>query len=633
MSIGWNFPSSGGGTDDGSNNAGIETFAGAPFEGLAREVIQNSLDAAIDDEQQVTVQFEFIKIKRQEFPNENELFDILKQCHKESQDKAKDEKEIEFFRNAARVLLPSCKEIPCLRISDSGTTGLDGDYENREGPWHAITKGEGITDKRDSTAGGSFGIGKSAPFTVSRLHTVFYSTLYKENGESFFRAQGKSILKSHLIKDKDREYTQGTGFWGEVNECKPLLANIPEFLQPEEQGTVVFIPGFVADKDWQHAIVATVVSNYFCAIDQEKLKVRICDENGETETIEKDTLEEYFQKVKGLQSGDNEKVQMSHYYYQAMKSAMYTKDAQLPNLGHCKMWILKGESLPNRVALLRKTGMLISDKQRGISRWTGCADFVAVFMCDSEKGNRLLRAMENPKHDAFEPERAMEKDQKKCKKALKELLNWVKECVNEYTKPEETETTAIDELGKFFPDIESPETIPGDVGERNIEGRPIYSPKPLKRAKPRVENLEDEDGDDGGASEVDGGGSGSDQPGGGSGHGEGTGGTGTRSSKPAMGLKNVRIVVDAIDPKKRRVYFTPMKSGMVDITLAIMGDDGKTENISIDDASNNNYISIDVKAGERETIDITLKDIMNDSIAVKALEKDMEKLNDEITTK
>ena len=600
MSIDWYFPPSGGGTDAGSNNAGIEIFAGASFEGLAREVIQNSLDAAIDAEQ-VTVQFEFIKIKRDQFPNAGTLFDILKQCHKESKNKANDEKEIELFKKAAQVLLPNSKAISCLKVSDSGTTGLGGDYENREGPWHAITKGEGITDKRDPTAGGSFGIGKSAPFTVSRLRTVFYSTLYKENGENVYRAQGKSILKSHSMND-DREYTQGTGFWGEINGCKPLVDNIPEFLRPEEQGTVVFIPGFIDDKGWQHTITATVVSNYFCAIDQEKLKVRIRDENGETETIEKTTLEECFQKVIDLQSGDNEKVKMSLHYYQTMKSAGHKKDAELPNLGHCKMWILKEKELPNRVALLRNTGMLISDRQGGTVRWTGCADFVAVFMCDSEKGNCLLRAMENPTHDAFEPERAMEKDQKKCKRALKELVDWVRECVNEYTKPEETETTSIDELGEFFPDIDSPETISDDDGERDIEGRPIYSPKPLKRVKPKAEKADDEDGDDGGSGEGNGGGG--NQPGDGPGEGGGAGGTGTRGSKPIVGLKDVRIVSDATNPKKKTVHFTPMKSGKIDITLAIMGDDGNTENISID-ANNSDSTSVDVEANKRELINVT----------------------------
>ena len=47
--IGWNFPSNNNGDINGISNAGIETFKGAPYEALAREICQNSLDAKLDD--------------------------------------------------------------------------------------------------------------------------------------------------------------------------------------------------------------------------------------------------------------------------------------------------------------------------------------------------------------------------------------------------------------------------------------------------------------------------------------------------------------------------------------------------------------------------------------------------------
>ena len=59
--IGWKFPSSGGGAVAGFNDSGIETYMGKPFESLAREVIQNSLDARTSL-YPVTVSFELQKI-------------------------------------------------------------------------------------------------------------------------------------------------------------------------------------------------------------------------------------------------------------------------------------------------------------------------------------------------------------------------------------------------------------------------------------------------------------------------------------------------------------------------------------------------------------------------------------------
>ena len=615
MSIGWRFSSSDDGIFDGFNDAGIETFTGARYDGLAREIIQNSLDATMD-ESKVTVEFDFVKIARKDFLGADELLKAMKQCKKE----CKDEKGKVFFENAVQVMQKP--RIPCLKISDSGTTGLRGNYRKREGQWYAITKTRGISEKGDNTtAGGSFGIGKNAPFAVSSLRTVFYSTLYENDSTNIFRAQGISILMSHEIDGG--EYTRATGFYGKTDGCLPIEgSDIPDILRPHKQGCVVFIPGFVTESKWWQKIMATVVSNFFCAITQGKLDVLIQNESEDVEVIDQESLDECFQKIINDPEIDHEKVKNSYDYYQAMSKSGTCKEAELSHLGHCQMWVSAQEGLPKRVALLRKTGMLITDDQAGLKRWAGRSDFVGVFMCDSDKGNSLLRDMENPQHNAFEPERAIPNQRKKCKNALDELVKWVRKNVDKLAKPEKTEVTSVDELSDFFPDINPKETISGDDGERDIEGSPIYSPKPLKRTKPKAESLEDEDGDDGGSSEDEGDGGGSDQPGGGPGHGEGTGGTGARGSKPTVGLENVRIVVDAIDPKKRRVYFTPMKSGKIDITLAIMGDDGNTENVSFDDASSDNYISVDVKAGERRSIDVTLKDIMNDSVAVKATEKE-----------
>lgn len=477
MNINWVFPSSNGGSDDGFNDAGIETFTGARFDGLAREIIQNSLDAAIDD--QVVVEFAFVSIAREDFPGRDALLGVIEQCQKESSD----DKGKTFFGNAVKVLKKP--KIPCLKISDSGTTGLQGDYRKRKGQWHAITKARGVSSDKKPGAAGSFGIGKNAPFTVSSVRTVFYSTRYEDQGNTVYRAQGKSILMSHSI-DKGG-YTQAVGFYGGTEECMPLEGkdNIPSILLPQEQGCVVFVPGFSTEKQWQHKIMTTVVVNFFYAIDQGKLVVVIQDDNKDSKKIEKENLEECFQQIEelGITPG---KVTNSRHYYRVMKSPQSSsKESQLSRLGHCNMKILTEEGLPKRVALLRKTGMLITDDQLHLKRWSGRMDFAGVFICEGDEGNELLRKMENPQHNAFEPERPVsDADKEKCKKALDQLVKWVKGNVDELAKPEESEITQIDELHEFFPDQDPPETIPGDEGERDPEGLPKYSPKPLVKILP-----------------------------------------------------------------------------------------------------------------------------------------------------
>jgi len=619
---GWHFPSNEGGTEEGFNDAGIETYTGAPFEGLAREIIQNSLDASIDEETRVTVKFELIEIKRDDFPDADGLFGILKKCHKES--KRENEKEEEFFRVAAQTLNVTNDKVTCLKISDSGTTGLCGDYEKHEGQWHAITKGTGITDKRDKSAGGSFGIGKNAPFTVSRLRTVFYSTRYKEGKETIYRAQGRSILKSHSMDNGGR--TRGTGFYGIKDGCQPLVGKIPEILRPKEQGCVVLIAGFHAVEDWQKIISTTVISNYFCAIDQGKLKVVIRDQDDKTGTIKKDTLQACFETANEWDI-DSESIKNSFCYYQAMKSPP-TRDKQFSSLGHCKIWVLMQEGAPKKVALLRKTGMLITDSQKGLMRWGGHADFVGVFMCDNEKGNELLRAMENPQHNAFEPERAIEKKRKQCRKALNEMCDWIRQCIDSLAKPEETSVSPLDELAEFFPDIDASETIAGDE-ERDIEGKPEFSPKPIKH-KVTPDDKDETGGEDGGAGENDGQGGGG--PGHGSGHGGGTGGTGDRGGKiQYANIRNVRVVSDPIDNKRKTVYFTPTQDGNVHVQVLVVGDDGNTEKIPLQNPDA--LHSVGVRKNVRVSLEAIFTEDVRESIIVRAFTRKSEEVSDETAAK
>src|SRR5580658_8121457 len=57
-SIGWNFPANDDGQENGLNDPGIETFKDHPLSSLAREVLQNSSDAADGSNKPVQVHFE-----------------------------------------------------------------------------------------------------------------------------------------------------------------------------------------------------------------------------------------------------------------------------------------------------------------------------------------------------------------------------------------------------------------------------------------------------------------------------------------------------------------------------------------------------------------------------------------------
>lgn len=77
--IGWKFPRTDGGMESGINDAGIVTFDGAPLPSLAREVIQNSVDARDNPAEPVHITFELRPVLTNEIGG-NELAQHLDEC-------------------------------------------------------------------------------------------------------------------------------------------------------------------------------------------------------------------------------------------------------------------------------------------------------------------------------------------------------------------------------------------------------------------------------------------------------------------------------------------------------------------------------------------------------------------------
>lgn len=201
----WNFPSNNYGQIFGIADSGIETFKGTPIKSLAREICQNSLDAGIENGKPVKIEFSTFEIEPKSIPDFSNLEYALEQCldfwSQQKSDKAKT-----FFRKALGAIHKPT--ILCLRISDFNTSGLTGAREEYNSPWSNLIKSSGASDKGGSN-GGSFGIGKFAPYACSSIRTVFYSTNDIEGASA---SQGVSRLTS--FKNKKSEITQGTGFYG-----------------------------------------------------------------------------------------------------------------------------------------------------------------------------------------------------------------------------------------------------------------------------------------------------------------------------------------------------------------------------------------------------------------------------------
>ncbi|MTV50836.1 hypothetical protein GJ688_18045 [Heliobacillus mobilis] len=432
MSFGWNFPGNNYGQITGIGEAGIETFKGTPYSSLAREICQNSLDARLDESEPVIVEFKKHIIETEKIPGIFQLKDALKRC-KVFWECHNNKKTVNFFNKSLGVV--NKNKIRVLRISDFNTTGLTGSKKEYNTPWQNLVKASGVSDKAGS-AGGSFGIGKSAPFACSDLRTIFYSTLDSEDVQA---TQGVARLVS-FSKDNN-EITQGTGYYGirEKNTSIPEQLIIDnEFKRNDLTGTDIYIIGFIDDDEWEKEMIKSTLEGFLISIYQEKLIVKI-----ENILISKTTLPLYISEYKDI-------AKFAYNYYQVLTSKDTKKITKFFNdLGNIELYILLGTDFHRKVLISRSSGMKIFDKQNISST----INFAGILILRDEKINAYFREMETPQHNAWEPDRFDDLQKvKKAKKNCKELYKYIKDTIIEIGRNTADEEIDAEGVGQYLPD-------------------------------------------------------------------------------------------------------------------------------------------------------------------------------------
>lgn len=281
----WQFPPTNGGPAQGFNDSGKEFFTADVMDHVVREIIQNSLDAKDQRHQDSPV---VVKMSKFDLPrgviNAADLAGHISESLKSTREK-KNEKGVRFYESALRILKKP--RIPVLKVVDENTTGLGG------ARWESLVHDEGTTSKDSAAAGGSFGIGKNAPYAASALGLVCYSTRYP-NGHRVQKFIARCKIVAHRDPKDGKTKLQHVGFGttGEYDgdNYPPVLGDdIHKSFKLEKTGTGIFIMGFKEELRWQKAVVRSIVRNFFAAIHDKKLSVTV-----EGAEITNETLDEHF---------------------------------------------------------------------------------------------------------------------------------------------------------------------------------------------------------------------------------------------------------------------------------------------------------------------------------------------------
>lgn len=443
----WHFAEKQGGSDVGPNEPMQQNFKKCKWVSLVRESIQNSLDAVDDKNEPVEVYFNFCgKLRSNSYPNFFNLKNNIKGC-------------LDYYRgnkNAESLYIPmkdyltnvcgNGSNLAYIKVSDYNTIGMDYAKGSTDSPFYAFVRAAGVSNKSDTTSGGSYGFGKAAYLNLSAVRTLIVSTKTKD-GKYFF--EGVASLCTHKIDGVKRE---AVGYYDNNNgEPTDTLENIPTRFQREKAGTDFYIMGLRMEDETQEDISnemqEAVLRNFWMAIYDNRLKVKI-----DKIEITSDNIIDIMRKT--FQEDYDEKVykKMNTYnprpYLDAVANVNKDKNhilikEQIPLLGNVLLYAYINKNGKDTILYMRSPRMLVYPK-RNKSNY----GFYGVFICDDKKGNEILRKMENPAHTEWDDQDGNNKEE--SKQAKKEIDDFIKRCVEKLFPPIPSSTVNISGLDDYL---------------------------------------------------------------------------------------------------------------------------------------------------------------------------------------
>jgi len=417
----WIFAPRGGGQIQGFNVAGLEWFAEDPIGKVVREICQNSIDAVLHKDRPVRVAIDFSEKATSDVFQLAGLAPYISAAEEAA--RIQNSAEPSLFWEEAGALLAKSK-INVISFHDFNTKGLTGPVENEIAnagtPWIGLVMASGVNATTDDAAGGAFGIGKSAPFVLSKLRTVFYYTLESEFEQERFI--GTSILQTLDIPELDpsQKSRQNVGHFGmtsgEAFESPLVDSEVPGWVRADRNkyesgtGTSVMIPGIdsgMTSENFYDNVVIAAVGNLYASIKFGKLEITLGGSS--RPKLDAESIDNYLDQVRAGKFGAPSDAVLDN-----LESALTIRDGtrhdlHVPTFGDLVLFLRTGEGIVQQsIGLARNNGQLITRRMPKLANFgaMGVQPFDLFVYAESEGTGMVFRAFEPPSHDSLVLERA-----------------------------------------------------------------------------------------------------------------------------------------------------------------------------------------------------------------------------------
>ncbi|TPL03744.1 MULTISPECIES: hypothetical protein [unclassified Mesorhizobium] len=406
---------------------------------VAREAIQNSVDARAEENQKVSVDF---------------VTKALTGAHKAAFAKAAGLPSIQEradrlgFRDPNCITTISDKQTPLrlLYINDHGTTGLKGDPSSSDSNFYKflLTLGDGGKEQDEHGTGGSYGYGKSVYSANSGIQTIFaYSRTKNENGEPLSLLFGCGYYRKHAHLQK---VFTGRGWFGLDNSpsvtdaqpvVDPLLNDAADAMasllgfdnrSADDLGTSVLIVDTLLSSD---GILEGVEDWWWPRLISHKLDVRVVREDGKEELPRPRKRHHLrpFLEAYDIATGKSPSDGKTQFQKPIGK-----------NDGYLGLSVLKqeedgdyavAEDRTDSVALIRSPLMVVAYYRK----WNVGTPVLAGAFLASADIDLVLRSSEPPAHDRWDPEARRLQDQTGSKRMIVErVLSGIRKTVKSSQK-------------------------------------------------------------------------------------------------------------------------------------------------------------------------------------------------------